>query len=397
MKVLFDKKGKKSIQLLDTSSTDTKCQYKMSFVNGSGLIFNDLTNNIIYGDRLYYYQGFKEINGNLPLLKTANYMFGNIYTIDSPLKEVSLSVPVLVEANYMFAQNKNLKSAHINAPLLTTAKSLFYHCDKLTDVEINAPLVTNASGIFRGCSEIETIDISNMTNIENISYGFFECTNLKSLNISLSKATNGNYAFEKCNSLTSINGDFSSLTTAEGMFERCESLETCSVIFGPLTNINLIFKECKNLKTFNGDMSLVTTTISSSTFSSFYDCFSLETFNSDLTNMEYGHRLFYNCISLANFSGKLSSLIDGRDMFKRCKLTLQSVQNILNTLINDNTYSGASTTPTITLGVDSTYKQDVINYLIQIGCATGEDEPHALSTILRTSVGQNWTLEINWN
>jgi hypothetical protein len=257
--------------------------------------------------------------------------------------------------------------------------------------------VTNASGIFRGCSELETIDISNMINVENISYGFFECTNLKSLNISPSNATNGNYAFEKCNSLTSINGDFSSLTTAEGMFQRCESLETCSVIFGPLTNINLIFKECKNLKTFNGDMSLVTTTISSSTSSSFYDCFSLETFNSDLTNMEYGHRLFYNCISLANFSGKLSSLIDGRDMFKRCKLTLQSVQNILNTLINDNTYSGASTTPTITLGVDSTYKQDVINYLIQIGCATGEDEPHTLSTLLRTSVGQNWTLEINWN
>ena len=185
-----------------------------------------------------------------------------------------------------------------------------------------------------------------------------------------------------------------------GMFERCESLETCSVIFGPLTNIDLIFSECKNLKTFNGDMSLVTTSISSNTHSSFHDCFSLETFNSDLTNMEYGNRLFYNCISLANFSGKLTSLKNGDGMFRRCKLTLQSVQNIINSLINENTYSGATSYPIMTLGVDSTYKEEVVNYLRSVDCSTILDtvlNEQSFMTEIVTSANQTWTLEINWN
>lgn len=121
----------------------------------------------------------------------------------------------------------------------------------------------------------------------------------------------------------------------------------------------------------------------------FEDCTALKNFNADISGLTIGDDLFYNCVSLENFTSSLASLRTGTDMFLRCKLNLQSVSNIFNSLMTENTNGGSR----LALGIDKNIKTDVISHLASKGVQfTGDD------TIMITNAGGgNWIINLYWN
>jgi hypothetical protein len=122
----------------------------------------------------------------------------------------------------------------------------------------------------------------------------------------------------------------------------------------------------------------------------------LKNFNADISGLTIGDELFYNCVSLENFTSSLASLRTGVDMFLRCKLNLQSVTNIINSLMTENTNGGSR----LTLGIDKTIKNEVISYFLQKGVqliGSVSDVATKEEANLVNAGGSLWVLDIYWN
>ena len=218
---------------------------------------------------------------------------------------------------------------------------------------------SNYANMFSNLLNIESITINNMLNdsLNNISYMFFNCQNLKSFILT---GKNNNYQiidatkmFYNCSSLTSVsfkniyktNGinisyifyncykltyiHFSSemkVNDMNNMFYNCSSLEFIDLSnFHSVNEVNVsfLFYNCHNLVSFKE-----TNTIFSINDMSymFYNCSKIDSFNlnnfkiGSSTNMSF---LFYNCNNLSNIewiSGMDHSSIpsDMNNMFYNC-------------------------------------------------------------------------------
>ena len=153
--------------------------------------------------------------------------------------------------------------------------------------------------------------------------------------------------------------DFSNITNMEYMFYNCTQLQTIPLIdTSKVTNMYYIFRDCGSLQT----IPLIDTSKVINMERAFSDCSSLQTIPSiDTSNVENANRLFYNCGSLQSlpalnaekmnlssysiFGGTLNALTDFGGLiglksdsnnnygFNCCpNLTYQSCINILNGL-----------------------------------------------------------------
>lgn len=95
------------------------------------------------------------------------------------------------------------------------------------------------------------------------------------------------------------------------------------------------------LTSFIADLSnLETSALPNQTVGTFYNMSALTTFIGDLSSLKNGQGMFYGCTSLTTFIGDLSSLekgtmqlrTDATGMFNRTALTVESVENIADTL-----------------------------------------------------------------
>jgi len=171
-------------------------------------------------------------------------------------------------------------------------------------------LLTNISYMFYGCSSLKSIDLSSFitNNISNISYMFSHCFSLKSIDLSSFNTTNVNNMsgmFYGCSSLTSI--DLSSFNTTNvnnmsDMFYGCSSLESIDLSPFKTNNVNNMsdmFCDCSSLESI--DLSSFNTTNVNNMSFMFYGCSSLEfidlsSFNT--TNVNIMSHMFYDCSSL---------------------------------------------------------------------------------------------------
>lgn len=118
----------------------------------------------------------------------------------------------------------------------------FYGCTSLTSVDLSSLTDINATyalnGTFNGCTSLTSVDLSSLSAIIAISAfsnAFYGCTNLTSVNLSSLTTVSGSYAladcFVNCVSLTSLS--FPSLTTTS---------------FGSRTNqFNSMLSGCSNV------------------------------------------------------------------------------------------------------------------------------------------------------
>lgn len=134
--------------------------------------------------------------------------------------------------------------------------------------------------------------------------------------------------FARNKNLVSFTSDLSSLTDGEGMFYECTNLTSFSAKLDSLTRGYDMFYGCSSLVEFTSDLSSLT-----SAQGMFSGCTSLTTFISDLSSLNGTTNGMFNlCSNLTTFKSNLSSLQNPGPLFMYCKLSPESVKNIIETI-----------------------------------------------------------------
>ena len=217
------------------------------------------------------------------------YINVNIYVKDREREEFPTWTRINNYPNKLI--NKVVFDASFKDFRPTTTKGWFYRLSGLTTIEglenLNTSAATDMSWMFYDCSSLTSLNVSNFNTsaVTDMSYMFYDCSGLMSLNVSsfnTSKVTDMSYMFYHCSGLTSLNVssfNTSAVTDMNGMFAGCSSLTELNVSnFDTYEMINMrtrdmrrMFAACSRLKTilnpytWQGDVS----------YEMFYGCTSL--------------------------------------------------------------------------------------------------------------------------
>ena len=154
-------------------------------------------------------------------------------------------------------------------------------------------------------SEIETANLY-MPNFSNGLQLFYANQTLKSFKGNLYSILCGSYMFYLCKNLTSFTSDLSSLIDGSSMFRDCSKLTSWNIDLPMLTNGNNMF----------------------------YGCTSLTSFTSNLSSLTNGYEMFSGCNSLTNVTLSGSLNCNSLSFSGSLKLTVDSLVNIINVLVD---------------------------------------------------------------
>ena len=141
----------------------------------------------------------------------------------------------------------------------------FKGCENLTSIigikeNLNTSEVTDMSWMFWDCENLTSLDVSgfNTENVTDMSSMFWGCENLASLDVSgfsTEKGTDMTDMFEGCESLTSLDVsgfNTENVTEMQDMFLGCKNLTSLDVSgfnTEKVTNMWRMFSDCETLKT----------------------------------------------------------------------------------------------------------------------------------------------------
>ena len=178
-------------------------------------------------------------------------------------------IPKKVENAYFFYFiNKSNKPVHIffNNEAEEINKCYIKSEDNASKIKIILDKnIKSFFELFKGCTGVKIINFIsfNRKNITNMINMFFDCINLKQINLSnfitdnVNNIENMNYMFYNCSNLTSLilsNFDTTSVYDMSYMFSYCESLtqlDLSSFNISSLNSISYMFNGCKNLEYIN--------------------------------------------------------------------------------------------------------------------------------------------------
>ena len=199
--------------------------------------------------------------------------------------------------------------------LLTNMSYIFYNCSSLKSIDLssfNSLNVTNMSFMFYKCSSLESIDFStfNTSKVTNMSSLFRGCSSLQYLNLNSFNTSNVKYMgkmFSGCTSLENLylfSFDTRNVVNMESMFENCSSLKSINLYsFNTKNVINMsgMFYKCSSLEVL--DLSSFNTENVTNMASFFQGCSSLEfiditSFNT--TNVKDMSYMFCDCSFLTS-------------------------------------------------------------------------------------------------
>ena len=226
--------------------------------------------------------------------------------------------------NYVFPRSGNHTIyLSIKTEKLNSFSRMFYQIDRLSSIVFTKKLdtknIVSMERMFVHCNSLTSIDMShfNMENVKDLDYFMYSSTNLVSLKLPKSKASNlvkANHMFEECKKLISIDFtnfivDSNNLTELHGTFQSCSHLEYIN-----LTNFNL--KEVVDM----GEL--------------FSDCHSLKSIdfpNMKINKLEIMNKIFFGCnnlksLNLSNFNTE--NVVDMNYIFHSCS-SLESI-NVSN-------------------------------------------------------------------
>ncbi|MCD8215833.1 MAG: leucine-rich repeat protein [Clostridiales bacterium] len=272
---------------------------------------------------------------------------------------------------YAFQYCRNLTNLEIQSGVTTLSYKAFYYCTSLTSVSI-PDSVTSITHSFDYCTQLASINVDSenicfksedgilfnkagttlirypegknddeytipneVTSVD--SYSFYNCTHLKSVNISDSTVSIGSYAFSQCSKLADV------------------------VISESVTNIGMYaFSSCKKITNITIPDSV--TSINSYAFSY---CTGLTSITIPGSVEEIGNSAFKNCSSL--ISAEISSGVTtiGGSAFGYCSsLTSVTISNSV-TIIGSSAFEYCSSLTNITIPNSVT----TINFYAFRGCS----------------------------
>lgn len=184
--------------------------------------------------------------------------------------------------------------------------------DSITSAEVSVEGITNLSYMFYGCKNLISINLSGLNTGSAIDMeGMFkDCSSLINMNLSsfdTKNVTNMWGMFEGCSSLSSVDVSgfhTENVTDMQRMFEGCSSLaniDVSSFDTGKVTTMWGMFEGCSNLTSI--DISGFHTGNVVDMAAMFYGCSRLITIHMnglDTRNVKYMNYMFFNCSSLTN-------------------------------------------------------------------------------------------------
>ena len=198
---------------------------------------------------------------------------------------------------------------------VTNMSYMFYACSKLTSIDVtkfDTSNVTNMSGMFSNCSGLTSLDVSKFdtSNVTNMSNIFAVCSELTSIdvnNFNTSNVTNMSSMFEGCSRLTNLdvsNFSTSNVTSIYGMFEGCSGLTSIDVSkldTSRVINMDSMFSRCSKLTSI--DVSNFNTSKVTNMFKMFWLCrglTSIDLSKFDTSNVTDMSNMFSYCSGLTS-------------------------------------------------------------------------------------------------
>ena len=217
---------------------------------------------------------------------------------------------------------KNIKNVifeeSFNTYTPTSLKEFFRDCTGLNEIAglkyLNTAEVTDMSYMFWNCKNLSSLDLSNFntTKVENMFGMFFYCENLSSLvisNFNTANVTDMSNMFYLCKNLSSLdipNFNTAKVTDMSYMFHMCQKLTELNLSnfkTEKVKNMSNMFSYCNMLEKL--DLSNFNTANVTNMSSMFYGCSTLQTiYVSDdfvvtgITNEDYKKDLFTGCEAL---------------------------------------------------------------------------------------------------
>ena len=157
----------------------------------------------------------------------------------------------------------------------------FYDFGYLTEIEnisyLNASEMTDMSYMFYRCEKLQSLDLSNFNAamVTDMRYMFYDCSNLQSINLSnfnAEKVTNMSNMFSDCPKLQSL--DLSSFNTEmvetmRAMFSDCpklQSLDLSNFNTAKVTDMSYMFNNCSKLQSLIISKDFTTKSMKSDTY-----------------------------------------------------------------------------------------------------------------------------------
>ena len=152
---------------------------------------------------------------------------------------------------------------YLNTAEVTDMSYMFWNCRNLSSLDLtnfNTTKVENMFGMFYDCENLSSLVISNFNtaNVTDMSNMFYLCKNLSSLdipNFNTAKVTDMSYMFHMCQKLTELNlSNFKTekVKNMSNMFSYCnmlEKLDLSNFNTANVTNMSSMFYGCSTLQT----------------------------------------------------------------------------------------------------------------------------------------------------
>ena len=277
-----------------------------------------------------------ELTGKLgTIISDSTQMFYNCTSLTKVIFKGSYSTNYM-NISFMFYNNYNLNSASFSQNMkVNDMKETFYNCSSLDSLGFAAESIDddniNISYSFYNCTNITKIEISGPIKTNDMRYMFYNCKKLNGINLNfleIDTPANMSYSFYNCqmlNSFTWIN-ELNTPSDMRNMFFNCSKIDTIKLPkLNTINNINMtrMFFNCTNLNTFSfGSNSRY---YPNDIHEMFYNCRTLEYLDlknvidaSNTIDMSY---LFYNCSSLRTLEIKFNNQLTNnmRGIFQNCK------------------------------------------------------------------------------
>ena len=259
---------------------------------------------------------------------------------------------------------KNIKNVifeeSFNTYTPTSLKDFFRDCTGLNEITglkyLNTAEVTDMSFMFWNCKNLSSLDLTNFntTKVENMSGMFHSCQKLSSLTLSESfntaNVTDMSNMFSYCNMLEKLNLSNFNTTKVEDMsymFYMCQKLTELNLSnfkTEKVKNMKYMFSYCNMLEKLNlSNFNTAEVTNMSGMFCGCYKLPSLNLSNFNTAKVKDMSQMFYTCkelpsLNLTNFN--TAKATNMQEMFKGCS-TLQTIyvsDNFVVTGITDENY-----------------------------------------------------------
>ena len=276
------------------------------------------------------------VNNKQTVINMCSLLGINVRTIENVIFEESFNTYTPTSLKEFFRDCTGLNEItglkYLNTAEVTDMSYMFWNCKNLSSLDFtnfNTTKVENMFGMFCFCEKLSSLVLSNFNtaNVTDMSNMFSYCINLSSLdipNFNTAKVTDMSYMFNMCQKLTELNlSNFKTekVKNMKYMFSYCNMLEKLNLSnfnTAEVTNMSGMFCGCYKLPSLN-----------------------LSNFNTaKVTNMS---QMFYTCkelpsLDLTNFN--TAKATNMQEMFKGCS-TLQTIyvsDNFVVTGITDENY-----------------------------------------------------------